>query len=77
MATHSSILAWGIPCIEEPGGLQPLGSHESDTTEKYLSLNYLSHRLRSGHDGFSKHKCPDKALNWMRGKGIKRGRKSK
>ena len=54
-----------------------MGSHESDTTEKYLSLNYLSHRLRSGHDGFSKHKCPDKALNWMRGKGIKRGRKSK
>ena len=34
MATHSSILAWGIPCIEEPGGLQPLGSHESDTTER-------------------------------------------
>ena len=21
MATHSSILAWEIPCIEEPGGL--------------------------------------------------------
>ena len=20
MATHSSILAWDIPCIEEPGG---------------------------------------------------------
>ena len=22
MATHSSILAWRIPCSEEPGGLQ-------------------------------------------------------
>jgi len=22
MATHSSILAWSIPCTEEPGGLQ-------------------------------------------------------
>ena len=22
MATHSSILAWRIPCTEEPGGLQ-------------------------------------------------------
>ena len=25
MATHSSILAWRIPCTEEPGGLQSLG----------------------------------------------------
>ena len=25
MATHSSILAWGIPWTEEPGGLQSLG----------------------------------------------------
>ena len=23
MATHSSILAWEIPCTEEPGGLSP------------------------------------------------------
>ena len=26
MATHSSILAWEIPWIEEPGGLQSMGS---------------------------------------------------
>ena len=26
MATHSSILAWRIPWIEKPGGLQSLGS---------------------------------------------------
>jgi len=26
MAIHSSILAWRIPCTEEPGGLQFLGS---------------------------------------------------
>ena len=26
MATHSSILAWRIPWIEEPGRLQPTGS---------------------------------------------------
>ena len=30
-ATHSSILAWEIPWIEEPGGLQSMGS-ESDIT---------------------------------------------
>ena len=33
MATHSSILAWRIPWMEEPGGLQFMGSQESDTTE--------------------------------------------
>ena len=26
MATHSSILAWGIPWTEEPGGLKSVGS---------------------------------------------------
>ena len=26
MATHSSILTWRIPCSEEPGGLQSIGS---------------------------------------------------
>ena len=33
MATHSSILAWRIPGTEEPGGLQSMGSQESDKTE--------------------------------------------
>ena len=32
MATHSSILAWRIPWIEEPGRLQPMGSQEWDMT---------------------------------------------
>ena len=31
MATHSSILAWRILWTEEPGGLQSMGSQESDT----------------------------------------------
>ena len=31
MATHSSIPAWEIPCTEKPGGLQSMGSQESDT----------------------------------------------
>ena len=30
MATHSRILAWRIPWIEEPGGLQSVGSQELD-----------------------------------------------
>ena len=32
MATHSSILAWRILWTEEPGGLQSMGSQESDTS---------------------------------------------
>ena len=36
MATHSSTFAWKIPWTEEPGGLQSMGSLESDTTERLL-----------------------------------------
>ena len=32
MATHSSILAWEIPWMEEPGGLQSMGLQESGRT---------------------------------------------
>ena len=32
MATHFSILAWGIPWIKEPSGLQSMESQESDMT---------------------------------------------
>ena len=42
MATHSSLLAWAIPWIEEPGGLLSVGLQESDTTE---GLTILSKRL--------------------------------
>ena len=38
MATHSSILAWRIPWTEEPGGLQPMGYKESDTTEQLTHI---------------------------------------
>ena len=27
MATHSSVLAWRIPAMGEPGGLPSMGSH--------------------------------------------------
>ena len=37
MATHSSILAWKIPWLEEPGGRK-----ESDVTERLHSLSTLA-----------------------------------
>ena len=30
MATHSSVLAWRIPGMGEPGGLPSMGSHRVD-----------------------------------------------
>ena len=38
MATHSSVLAWRIPQTEEAGGLQSMGSQESDTTKRLKRL---------------------------------------
>ena len=37
MATHSSILAWEIPCLEEPGGLQCMQVAKSQTRLRQLS----------------------------------------
>ena len=42
MATHSSILAWRIPWMEEPGRLQSMGSPRV-TTEQ---LHFLSFKLK-------------------------------
>ena len=39
MATFSSTLAWRIPWTEEPGGLQSMGSQESDMTERLNNEN--------------------------------------
>ena len=35
MSPYSSALAWKIPWMEEPGGLQSVESLESDTTERF------------------------------------------
>ena len=40
MATHSSILAWEIPWIEEPGGLQ---SMESQRVRHSLATKQQQH----------------------------------
>ena len=43
MATHSSILAWGIPWREEPGGLQSMGSQRvgHDLATEYTHMHNL------------------------------------
>ena len=58
MATHSRILAWRIPRIEEPGGYSPWGHKESDATEVarhalFLMLSnvllFFSHSVMSNY----------------------------
>ena len=44
MVPHSSTLAWKIPWMEEPGGLQSMGRKESDTTER-LHFTFHFHAL--------------------------------
>ena len=44
MATHSSVLAWKIPWMEEPGGYRPRGRKESDTTERQSANYYAKHK---------------------------------
>ena len=42
MVTHSSTLAWKIPWIEEPGGLQSMGSQsQTQLSNLYFLLNII------------------------------------
>ena len=52
MATHSSILAWGIPWTEEPDGLpsiesQRVGHAQSDLACMQAQVMYMLESLRS------------------------------
>ena len=39
VATGSSILAWGFPWLDEPGGLQFMGSKMSQTRQQLKNKN--------------------------------------
>ena len=41
MAPHSSILAWKIPWMEEPGGLQSMGSQSRTLSDVYFTFTDL------------------------------------
>ena len=63
MATHSSILAWRIPWMEEPGGLQSMGSQRvghDQATSLLLSRGFTERGLRvksEEHKGFLATSC--------------------
>ena len=52
MATHSSVLAWKIPWIEEPSSSSPRGGKESVMTEH---SQHATSGPRRGHMAWSGH----------------------
>ena len=53
-ATHSSILAWRIPWIEQPGVLQSIGL-QSQTRLKWLSMHRLKTKRKRSRTLITKH----------------------
>ena len=43
MATHSSTLAWQIPWMEEPGGLQSVGSPRVESRARQNDFTFTFH----------------------------------
>ena len=69
MATHSSILAWKIPWTEEPGGIQSMGSPDSDTIYRLNHHHHHKTRDASGGrgEGASRGSRPLLQLTWALG----------
>ena len=53
MATYSSILAWRIPWMEEPGGLQSTGSQSQTRLSDFTHFTMDSLQLFSANSGAS------------------------
>ena len=56
LARHSSTLAWKVPWTEEPGGLQSMGSLESDTTEQ-LHFHFSLSCIGEGNGNPLQYSC--------------------
>ena len=46
MATHSSVLAWRIPGMEEPGGLPSMGAQSRTRLKRLSSSSSISNSLK-------------------------------
>ena len=71
MATHSSILARRIPCTEEPGGLQSMGSHRvnwvTNTFHFHLHMKTRQDIERVGFGFFSERRRASLFQGWIKG----------
>ena len=63
MASHSSTFAWKIPWTEEPGGLQSMGSLESDTTEQ-LDFHFSLSCIEEGNGNPLQCSCLENPRDW-------------
>ena len=68
MATHSSMLAWGIPWTEEPGGLQSMEVPKSQTQ---LSIHTHTHTHTQATTSISIHEVWFVDKRTQRAKGIR------
>ena len=63
MATHSSILAWGIPCIEEPGGLSSIElqrvRHDWSELTCMQGVRVRYKKMSGQSSGFDLNSCVD------------------
>ena len=64
MATHSSILAWGVPWTAEPSGLQPTGL-QSQTQPSDSHTHTHKYKTLGTHQHFGQHQTQSKHSLWM------------
>ena len=53
MATHSSIIAWGMPWTEEPGRLQSMGSRRVRHDRSYLACIVITGGSQCNEDDYT------------------------
>ena len=63
MAPHSSTLAWKIPWMEEPGGLQSMGSLRVSTTEQ-LHFHFSLSCIGEGNGSPLQCSCLENPRDW-------------
>ena len=63
MATHSSILAWKIPQVEEPGWLQSMGS-QSRTRLNDFTFPFPFHALEKDYGNPLQCSCLENPRDW-------------
>ena len=67
MAPHSSTLAWKIPWMEEPGGLQSMGSTGSRTRLSDFTFTFDFHAFKkemATHSGILAWRIPGMMEAW-------------
>ena len=64
MGPHSGTLAWKIPWMEEPGGLQFMGSEESDTAER-LPFHFSLSCTGEGNGNPLQYSCLENPMQSM------------